>query len=483
MVDTPRDQRPRPPAARVLIIAALCGAAVGLLQIGGRRSAAPVPAFQDALDDPLLMADAEHKFALFAKDVAARAAIPGRISPTAWEERAVARYEWLALASPPAPLACHRLAVIYAERGYRQQAREMLMRAAAYDDTGAEVYYALLLVYSDDPIAPRDIPRITELLRRQPRWWALTTLAELGRRLELPEAVESYQEAALEDLWRFGIALGLVAAGLVGIIGLSAIALMVAGIRALFSRYWGLGPTTVWALGLPTSSWPDLLDVVALMVFCNALGQVSREALTAGLPPDALLPTALRVAHYLLLAVPAIVLVASRAGPRWWLTLGLQSKALGRHLLQGLVALGAALFAVLLIPDLLMATFRAMVPGLGYAQFGQGGEWSSAASPASVVTQFVLVIVVAPLVEEMVFRGYLFRGLLQRLRPLYAAALSAALFAGAHLPSEGSAFLSLMILGLVSAYTYRFTRSLVPSIILHAGYNACIVATILVVRT
>jgi len=479
LAENPRGARPRPPAARIAIIAALCGASVGLLQISDRRPEPPVPVFQEVIGDPLLMADTEYKFALFAKDFAAWLGIPGGASPTPWEERAVARYERLALVSPPDPLACHRLAVIYAERGYRQQAREMLMRAATEDEANAEVYIALALVYSDDPIAPERVARITGLLERQPSWWALTTLEELGRRLELVAVAESYRAAALYELWRFGTALGVVAGALVAITGLSLITLVVLGTRALFTRHWGHGATGMWAFGLPTASWLDILDIVALMVFCNALGHVLRVTVADGVSALAPLDSALRVLHYLLVAVPALVLVAGRAGPRWPLALGLHSKALGRHSLQGLVALGTTLFAVLLVQDLLAASFRVMVPGLGAVTLG-GAQSTGAVGTLPLVVQLALVIVVAPMVEEMVFRGYVFRGLLQRLRPAYAAALSGALFAAAHLPSAGGAFVSLMILGIVSAYTYRFTRSLMPSIMLHAGYNACVASTILV---
>jgi hypothetical protein len=200
LVDTPRTQRPRPPAARIILIALLCGAAVGLLQVSGRRLGPPVPALQEALGAPLLMADTEYKLALFLKDLAAWSGVPGVASPTDWEERAVAQFEMLALRSDPDPAACHRLAVIYAGRGYRQQARDMLMKAMAGDESGADVYLALSLVYSDDPIPPTDAARITQLLHRQPTWWALTTLEQLAHRLEAARIEKIYRAAALGHL-------------------------------------------------------------------------------------------------------------------------------------------------------------------------------------------------------------------------------------------------------------------------------------------
>jgi membrane protease YdiL (CAAX protease family) len=124
----------------------------------------------------------------------------------------------------------------------------------------------------------------------------------------------------------------------------------------------------------------------------------------------------------------------------------------------------------------LQTTFPGVEPGAvgARALSGPGGP--------SLLGDIAVMIVLAPLVEEILFRGFIFGALLDRLRPLAAAGLSAILFAGAHLAWEPQAFLSLFCLGLVSAYTYLLTRSLWPSILLHAGYNAAILATALLLR-
>ena len=130
--------------------------------------------------------------------------MPGVASPTVWEEEAVAAYERLVLRRDPDPVACHRLAIIYAGRGYAAEAREMLLLAASRDEAETELCLALLLVYADEPIARTDVPRITELLRQQPTWWALRTLEQLADRLDVPSVAESYGDAALRELWRTG---------------------------------------------------------------------------------------------------------------------------------------------------------------------------------------------------------------------------------------------------------------------------------------
>lgn len=86
------------------------------------------------------------------------------------------------------------------------------------------------------------------------------------------------------------------------------------------------------------------------------------------------------------------------------------------------------------------------------------------------VVTFLLVVVVAPVVEEVFFRGFLFRALAQRLGFWVAAAASAALFSVAHLDAAlaGPAFLS----GIVFAWVYWRAGSLWPAVLAHTSQNA-----------
>ena len=81
-------------------------------------------------------------------------------------------------------------------------------------------------------------------------------------------------------------------------------------------------------------------------------------------------------------------------------------------------------------------------------------------------------IVVAPLVEEYLFRGLLFRAM-QREWPLWAAAaLSAGFFAVMH---PFAAWPPVFVLGIASAWLFARSGNLLPSMILHATYNAVVV--------
>jgi membrane protease YdiL (CAAX protease family) len=86
----------------------------------------------------------------------------------------------------------------------------------------------------------------------------------------------------------------------------------------------------------------------------------------------------------------------------------------------------------------------------------------------------LLVVCVAPFVEELVFRGVLLSGLASRMPTGWAMLASAIVFGCVHLPDFKFAWYpvpALVILGLVSAWLRVRTRSLWPSITLHATNN------------
>ncbi|HVX04004.1 MAG TPA: type II CAAX endopeptidase family protein [Rhodanobacteraceae bacterium] len=86
----------------------------------------------------------------------------------------------------------------------------------------------------------------------------------------------------------------------------------------------------------------------------------------------------------------------------------------------------------------------------------------------------VLVVCVAPFVEELVFRGVLLSGLARRMPIGWAMLGSAIVFGCVHLPDFKFAWYpvpALVILGLASAWLRVRTRSLWPSITLHATNN------------
>jgi len=81
----------------------------------------------------------------------------------------------------------------------------------------------------------------------------------------------------------------------------------------------------------------------------------------------------------------------------------------------------------------------------------------------------LLACVIAPTVEEMLFRGVILRGFLQRYSRSHAIWGSAALFGLAH--QNIYQFVVALLIGALSGWLYDRARSLVPCIALHATYN------------
>ncbi len=84
---------------------------------------------------------------------------------------------------------------------------------------------------------------------------------------------------------------------------------------------------------------------------------------------------------------------------------------------------------------------------------------------------FLLAVVAAPLCEEFIFRGLVFGGLRRSMGMAPAIVMSAALFAIVHPPVSMA---PVFVLGLVTAYAYERSRSLLAPVLVHAVYNGAL---------
>ncbi|CAA2102533.1 CPBP family intramembrane glutamic endopeptidase [Variovorax paradoxus] len=124
---------------------------------------------------------------------------------------------------------------------------------------------------------------------------------------------------------------------------------------------------------------------------------------------------------------------------------------------------------LLLVPALLLTLTSALqlltllVPPSAWEQsyFSRMADGSVAAVLA--------VCVMAPMLEEMLFRGIVLRGFLRRYPRWQAIFMSALLFGAAHMNIYQ--FVVGFVMGTVLAWLYERTRSLIPCIALHAAYN------------
>lgn len=88
---------------------------------------------------------------------------------------------------------------------------------------------------------------------------------------------------------------------------------------------------------------------------------------------------------------------------------------------------------------------------------------------AQTLPAILTVCVLAPVLEEMLFRGVILRGFLHRYPRWVAIVFSAMLFGAAHLNIYQ--FMVATVLGVLAGWLYERTRSLLPCIVLHGAYN------------
>jgi uncharacterized protein len=83
------------------------------------------------------------------------------------------------------------------------------------------------------------------------------------------------------------------------------------------------------------------------------------------------------------------------------------------------------------------------------------------------------VALLAPVVEELLFRGLLLRSLLRKTGPVVSVAISAVVFASVHLldPNTATLMAPLLLLAVISAIRAVRTGDLSQSILLHIGFN------------
>jgi len=107
-------------------------------------------------------------------------------------------------------------------------------------------------------------------------------------------------------------------------------------------------------------------------------------------------------------------------------------------------------------------------------------------TPLQVVLAVAAAVVMAPLAEELLFRGLLHRGLRRRLPVVPATVISSVLFAVVHLDvalSQPLALVGLTLVGAVMAIAYERTGSLLVPVLIHAVHNGVtILAVVLTAR-
>lgn len=159
------------------------------------------------------------------------------------------------------------------------------------------------------------------------------------------------------------------------------------------------------------------------------------------------------------------LLVVVRYGQPFWRGLAWQKprprQALAYLLGGTLLALGV-LFAPSLLPESESFPLERLFssPAAGYAIGG-------------------FAILVAPFMEEVIFRGVLFAIFERQAGLRFAVLVTAALFGAIHIPEYWQAWnhvLMILLVGVAFSLARGMTGSLAPSVILHVGYNVGVMA-------
>lgn len=135
--------------------------------------------------------------------------------------------------------------------------------------------------------------------------------------------------------------------------------------------------------------------------------------------------------------------------------------------------LGVRRFGPSALPWMLAAIGGYLVFAAVYsAIFGVPEQEDIAESFGTLPVQVLLIVIAAPVSEEICFRGMLFGGLRNRMPRLAAAFVSALIFGGLHALTGLSAVPPLIAFGFILALLYERTGSIVPGTLLHMLNNS-----------
>jgi uncharacterized protein len=213
----------------------------------------------------------------------------------------------------------------------------------------------------------------------------------------------------------------------------------------------------------PYATWGPQLAVGGVLLALGAGILLGIPAVIVDSPGDGDLSTGANVIVQLATALGFLLVPIAIAG-RWGEAsvrvalerLGVRGFRPGTALKWGAAAIGAYL------------VFAAVYAGL----FGTPEQEDIAESFGTLPLQILLIVIAAPISEEICFRGLVFGGLRTRLPGIAAALISGLIFGLLHALTGLSAVPPLMAFGVILALLYEKTGSIVPGIVLHMLNNS-----------
>jgi membrane protease YdiL (CAAX protease family) len=183
------------------------------------------------------------------------------------------------------------------------------------------------------------------------------------------------------------------------------------------------------------------------------------------------------VQFFYVLAAEGLVLILTILAVTQWRRLRLSSIGLGRwprwNDLSRALAGAAAFYGLLIISSIIISM---ILPDLNTDQSQEVGFDALNSSMDSVLA-FAALVILPPIGEEVLMRGYLFSGLRSRMTFVYAGVITSVLFGAAHLgtgPADTTlwvAGIDTFLLSLVLVYLREKTGALYAPMLVHAANN------------
>lgn len=457
---------------RLLIIIGLVAAAATLIVTTNHPGRLPSGDLYEASRQRLLQADFTYRLSYFWEGISAPGTLPGIGGPGELRERAIADYEREILVAKPNPAALHRLGIIYGQRGYREQAEQALTRAATLDEPRASLYFALAQVFGPQdgktPLPATLLPRLSQ----QERWLAAPSLTAFYQLTGDQKAAAEARLAQARQTFLFGLQ-SLLLLAIYGGLGLVGVIIV---IRAIIRRGFFIPPPAPVRPPLVVPWEPlDVLEGIGVLYFVMALMGVLAGLAVHRLPQTPAADTTRAIiitCQYLLFSAAVITYIWRKVRAprsRRLRALGVRANHVVRLIGEGLGGYG--ILVVILGVSGLGSPSGALTGYLAALQSGERLIANMQTLPAKVLL-FVLICIVAPLVEELIFRGFVYAGLRRRMNVSAAVLASAVIFALMHTNPQG--ILPITLIGIVLASLYERNRSIVPSVICHALNNTLV---------
>ena len=212
----------------------------------------------------------------------------------------------------------------------------------------------------------------------------------------------------------------------------------------------------------PYSNWGPGMALAGVLMALGAGILLSLPAAALGHKDNGDLTTAANVFVQLATALGFLLVPMVIAAMRGAATVGEQLRRLGVRAFRpsALKWMGAAVGLYLLFA----ALYSALILEPHQKDIAEGF--------GAVPVQVLLIVIMAPISEEVCFRGMLYGGLREKLPRVAAALLGGLVFGGLHAITGITAVPPLIFFGFVLSLLYEKTGSIVPGILLHMLNNS-----------